>query len=154
MYKCRWGFRLRHISSPANGAQTGCCPIWPQWSGELYPILSIFNGFLIFRALFILTRSGARRARPRHTVLACRLCPFRDGPWSGAAPAPRHPEVASQTLRVVHISLGLIVMYLIPDGQFPECTYASHFAGALACHLRFPIISIFTHNLSVRPLYL
>jgi hypothetical protein len=56
MYKCRLVNGFYTLSSPANGAQTGCCPIWPQWSGELYQ--------LIIR----LTRSGSRRDRPGNNI--------------------------------------------------------------------------------------
>jgi hypothetical protein len=41
-----------HSTSPANGAQTGCCPIWPHGAGEL--------NLIIIR----LSRSGSRRDRP------------------------------------------------------------------------------------------
>jgi hypothetical protein len=46
-----------------------------------------------------------------------------DGSWCSAAPAPGHPEVASD-LECCAYFLGLFAMYLMPDGTFPEVSCA------------------------------
>jgi hypothetical protein len=98
-----------------------------------------------------LTRSGGRRPRPRHvSLLVLQPCMLSDGSWCSAAPAPGHPEVASD-LECCAYFLGLFVMYLMPDGTFPEVSCAPRRCPAcMLCHTCARSVGYRTCNLSLQ----